>query len=113
MSQALRDAILEVAATAEPRGATMGDIVDHLAGEGYAATVVEGEVWQLMAERRLTPSGFVCRKVRRRDEVGELEVRRSYEFLLITWSADADRQLELALGNGESEADSPDGPASR
>lgn len=75
----------------------MGDIVDALAGVGFAPTVAETEVWRLMAERRLTPSGFVCRRVRRRDAMGEMEVRRSYEFLLITWSPDADRQLELGL----------------
>ena len=100
MSAPLREAILEVAVAAEPQGATMGDIVDHLAGEGFAPTVIESEIWRMMAERRLTPAGFVCRKVRRRDPMGELEVRRSYEFLLISWSADADRQLELALAVG-------------
>ena len=100
MSAALREAILEVAVSAEPQGATMGDIVDHLAGEGFAATVVETEIWRLMAERRLTPAGFVCRRVRRRDPMGEMELRRTYEFLLISWSADADRQLELALAAG-------------
>ena len=75
----------------------MGAIVDAMVGEGFAATVVETEVWQLMAQRRLTPNGFVCRRVRRRDPMGEMEVKRTYEFLLIPWSHDADRQLELAL----------------
>ena len=45
--------------------------------------------------------------------MGELEVRRTYEFLLITWSADADRQLELALGAGDSGADSQDEDAAQ
>ena len=101
MSAALRQAILEVTAAAEPQGKTMGDIVDALAGQGFVATMIETEVWQLMAARRLTPNGFVCRKVRRRDPMGEMELRRSYEFLLITWSPDADRQLELALSTAE------------
>ena len=99
MSAALRQAILEVTLAAEPQGATMGDIVDNLAGEGFQPTVVEGEVWRLMAERRLTPTGYVCRRVRRRDPMGEMELRRTYEFLLITWSQDADRQLELTLAS--------------
>lgn len=97
MSHPQREAILAIAAAAEPQGATMGDIVDTLVGEGFTATMVEGEVWQLLAERRLTPSGYVCRRVKRRDDVGETQVRRSYEFLLITWSTDADKQLELSL----------------
>lgn len=97
MSRALRQAILEVAAAAEPHGATMGDIVDALTGEGFAATIAETEVWRLMAQRRLTPSGFVARRVRRRDPTGATQFRRTYEFLLIPWSRDADSQLELAL----------------
>lgn len=99
MSQALRQAILEIAAAAEPQGETMGAIVDALVGEGFTATIVETEVWQLMAQRRLTPNGFVCRRVRRRDSMDEMEIKRSYEFLLIPWSHDADHQLELALAS--------------
>ena len=103
MSAALRQAIHAVVAAAEPQGATMGDIVDHLAGEGFAPTGVEAEIWRMMTQRRLTPTGYVCRKVRRRDSVGEMELRHSYEFLLITWSPDADRQLDLALTMDEDE----------
>ena len=101
MTHPLRDAILEVAAKAEPKGATMGEIVDAIASEGFTATAVEGEIWQLMADRRLTPAGFVYRRVRRTDDLGEPQIRRSYEFLLITWSPGADKQLELALAAGD------------
>lgn len=103
MPAPLRQAILEVANRTESSGATMGDIVDQLAGAGYTDTSIEAEVWTLLAERRLTPCGFVCRKVRRRDATGEMELRRSYEFLLIPWSADADKQLELQLAVDEAQ----------
>lgn len=94
-------AILELAERAEPGGVTMGRIVDTLEGEGFRAELVEQELWRLLAQRRLTPCGYVCRKVRRRDGVGELEQARSYELLFIPWSEDLDRQLELQLAEGE------------
>ncbi len=94
-------AILELAERFEPGGVTMGRIVDTLEGEGYRAELVEQELWRLLAQRRLTPCGYVCRRVRRRDGVGELEQARSYELLLIPWSLDLDHQLELQLVEGE------------
>jgi hypothetical protein len=101
MSVAVAVAILELAERFEPGGVTMGRIVDTLEGEGYRAELVEQELWRLLAQRRLTPCGYVCRKVRRRDPVGELEQARSYELLLIPWSQDLDRQLELLIVDGD------------
>jgi hypothetical protein len=101
MPSAVAAAILELAERSEPNGVTMGRIVDTLEGEGFGAEVVEHALWQLLAQRRLTPCGYVCRKVRRRDPVGELEQARSYELLLIPWSQDLDRQLELQLAEAE------------
>ncbi len=96
----LTEAILELAERSEPAGLTMGYVVDALEGQGYQPNTIEQEIWRLLAERRLTPCGYVCRKVRRRDAVGEIERARSYEFLLVPWSPDLDRQLELALPEG-------------
>ena len=33
----------------------------------------------------------------RRDETGEMQTVRTYEFLLVPWSVDMDNQLELGL----------------
>lgn len=101
MPGAVTSAILELAERFEPGGVTMGRIVDALEGEGFVPEVVEQELWLLLGQRRLTPCGYVCRKVRRRDALGELERARSYELLLIPWSEDLDRQLELQLLEGE------------
>jgi len=101
MSSAVTLAILELAERFEPSGVTMGRIVDSLEGEGFAPEAVEQELWGLLAMRRLTPCGYVCRKVRRRDALGEIEQARSYELLFIPWSEDLDRQLELKLLEGD------------
>lgn len=101
MTSPVATAILELAERAQPGGVTMGRIVDTLEGEGFGAELVEQELWRLLAQRKLTPSGYVCRKVRRRDPLGELEQARSYELLFIPWSEDLDRQLELSLAEGE------------
>lgn len=101
MPSAIANAILELAERFEPGGITMGRIVDALEGAGFVPELVEQELWTLLAQRRLTPCGYVCRKVRRRDTVGEIERARSYELLLIPWSEDLDRQLELKLAEGE------------
>lgn len=101
MPSTVAAAILELAERAEPGGVTMGRIVDTLEGEGFRAELVEQALWQLLAQRKLTPCGYVCRKVRRRDPLGEPEQARSYELLLIPWSEDLDRQLELRLAEGE------------
>lgn len=88
-------AVLELVEQFEPGGVTMGRIVDLLEGQGFVPEEVEQELWRLLADRRLTPCGYVYRKVQRRDAFGELERVRSYELLLIPWSQDLDRQLEL------------------
>jgi hypothetical protein len=97
MASYLHDAIMELASRHEPRGVAMGVIVDTLAGEGFDAASIESEIWGMLGNRRLTPCGYVCRKVRRRDETGELVLARTYEFLLVPWSADMDRQLDLDI----------------
>jgi hypothetical protein len=97
MASYLSDAIIELAARYEPRGVPMGVIVDTLAGEGFEAASIESEIWGMLGRRRLTPCGYVCRKVRRRDETGELVMARTYEFLLVPWSPDMDRQLDLDI----------------
>lgn len=97
MSSYLHAAIRELAERYEPQGVPMGVIVDTLTGEGFEATSIEAEIWGMLASRRLTPCGYVCRKVRRRDETGENVLARTYEFLLVPWSPDMDRQLELDI----------------
>jgi hypothetical protein len=97
MSNAIDDAILLRAGREAPRGASMGVIVDDLAAEGHAAEQVERAVWRLLGARRLTPSGFVCRVVRRRTDSGEIRQVRTYEFLLIPWSPEMDRQLDSRI----------------
>ena len=104
----LAEAILELAEAAAPMGATMGRIVDELEGRGYGAEVVEHELWSLLGLRRLTPSGFVCRKVRRRDPMGEVGRVRTYEMLFLPWSDALDRQLELALPEGPEDSEEPE-----
>jgi len=97
MSEQFREAIVEEAGRAGDRGVAMGQIVDAMVGLGHAVESVEQAIWGMLAERSLTPSGFVCRIVRRRDAFGERVQARSYELLLVPWSADFDRQLDLDL----------------
>jgi hypothetical protein len=99
MSDPIHDAIVEQAGQAGARGLPMGQIVDALVGRGHTVESVEQAVWELLGCRRLTPSGFVCRIVRRRDAFGEPVQARSYELLLAPWSADLDRQLDLGLAD--------------
>ena len=75
----------------------MGSLVDTLEHNGYAAEDVEREIWTMLAGRRLTPSGFVCRRVR--TSAGATP-SRAYEFLLVPWSPSLDGQLELGLERG-------------
>lgn len=97
MSTGLSQAILELAESAGNEGVAMGAIVDTLEAAGHEVESVEQEIWDLMARRRLTPCGFVCRVVRQRVE-GEAVRQRVYELMLVPWSRHLDDQLELELG---------------
>lgn len=99
--EGLRQAILEHAARAGARGIPMGQVVDALVGRGFAVQDVEHTIWGLLGERLLTPSGFVCRMLRRRDDLGELVQSRCYELMLTPWSREQDDQLDLALDQSE------------
>lgn len=99
MSDEFREALLGRAGKAGNRGVPMGQIVDEMVGLGHAVEAVEAAIWALLGSRELTPSGFVCRIVRRKDAFGELVQARSYELLLMPWSAEQDRQLDLDLGH--------------
>lgn len=94
MGSALRQAIVALAESAPEQGMAMGALVDTLEHNGYAPEEVEREIWAMLAARRLTPAGFVCRKVRRQPGATP---SRSYEFLLVPWSPRLDGQLELTL----------------
>ncbi len=94
MSDPILAAIVEQAGQAGARGVPMGQIVDALVGSGHTIESVEQGIWELLGCRRLTPSGFVCRIVRRRDAFGEPVQARSYELLLAPWSADLDHDID-------------------
>lgn len=93
----LDQAILDQTDGGGTRGVPMGQVVDALVGRGYSAEAVEQAIWSLLAARRLTPSGFLCRMLRRRDALGELVQTRCYELLLAPWSSELDDQLDLDL----------------
>jgi hypothetical protein len=93
------DAILELADDAGPAGIAMGTIVDTLERGGFVPEQVETEIWELLGRRRLTPTGFVCRTIKRKGLEGEVLRTRLYEFMLVPWSSALDRQLELELEN--------------
>lgn len=95
MRSALRQAIVALVESA-PEGMPMGELVDTLEHNGYAIDEVEQEIWSMLAQRRLTPAGFVRRRIRR----GAGSPTRSYEFLLLPWSPSLDGQLELGLESG-------------
>ena len=97
MAELLAQAIVDLAAHAEPNGISIGRIVDALEQRGHPPEVVERVFWDLLGQRRLTPCGFICRKVRRQDTTGEVERARSYELLFVPWSEQQDRQLDLVL----------------
>ncbi len=99
MRSALSQAILALAESAADSGMSMGALVDTLERNGYAAEDVEREIWTLMSRRRLTPSGFVCRRIRTAGSSGT-STARAYEFLLVPWSPSLDGQLELGLESG-------------
>lgn len=95
MSEQLQAAVIALVEGHAETGVTMGKIVDRLVGDGAPEQEVELAIWRLIQQRRLTPHGFVCRKVRKPDGGGET---RTYEFVLIPWSPALDAQLELDLG---------------
>lgn len=97
MSSSLSRAILELAESAGAQGMAMGALVDRLERQGFSAPEIETEIWHLLERRRLTPCGFVCRTIRRRDANGEPGRMRIYEFMLVPWSLGLDQQLELGL----------------
>lgn len=97
MTSPLTEAVLEIAEGAGPSGVAMGAIVDVLATQGFVVEQIEREIWTLLERRRLTPTGFVCRTIRRRADDGTPVRSRLYEFMLVPWSAALDAQLDLAL----------------
>jgi hypothetical protein len=97
MPDPLQAAVLTVVERHADTGVTMGKIVDRLVADGAPEQEVELAIWRLIQHRRLTPNGFVCRKVRKPNHNGAAETR-TYEFVLIPWSPARDAQLELDLG---------------
>lgn len=103
MSEPLQVAVLALAEAHGEQGVTMGKIVDRLVADGGDEQEIELEIWRLIQRRRLTPNGFVCRKVRKPTEGGPGVETRTYEFVLIPWSPALDAQLDLKLDRGEGE----------
>ncbi len=94
MSVPLTEAILELAEAAGTMGIAMGAVVDALETAGFPPGEVEREIWSMLERRRLTPTGFVCRTIKRK---GSPKPTRVYEFMLVPWSAALDQQLDLGL----------------
>ncbi|MEM7159052.1 MAG: hypothetical protein AAF799_39815 [Myxococcota bacterium] len=94
-------AILEFTQDADERGVTMGEVVDALEDRGFVVEQIEQEFWSLLGQRRLTPGGYVGRRVRRKSAKGNIEQVRCYELLFVPWSADLDQQLDLELVEDE------------
>jgi hypothetical protein len=109
MSEALEATILSIVQRAGPRGITMGRIVDRVVADGGDERAAENQVWELLQERRLTPHGFACRTLRKSGAGGSSPEYRSYEFVLIAWSPERDRQLDLVLDEGQGDAPGNDG----
>src|SRR5688572_13205248 len=97
MPSALTYAVLELAERAGEHGIAMGAIVDALEKRGYGIDDIEQEVWRLVGHRNLTPSGFIRRTIRPPAKSGRDAPIRVYEFILVSWSAERDEQLELPL----------------
>ncbi len=94
---ALAQAAIKETLHGREQGLTMGEIVDQLCAQGHPAELLEEEIWRLLAERMLTPCGYVARTLRRKDAEGRPSSSRCYEFLLQAWSPALDEQLELGL----------------
>lgn len=103
MADPLADAILNLVEAQAETGVTMGKLVDRLVADGGNEQDVELTIWRLIQHRRLTPSGFVCRKVRKPSQIGPGGETRTYEFVLVPWSPALDAQLELDLGDADGE----------
>jgi hypothetical protein len=99
MLDQLQAAVLTVVERHADTGVTMGKIVDRLVADGAPEQEVELAIWGLIQARRVTPNGFVCRKVRKPSQNGNGSQTRAYEFVLIPWSPALDAQLELDLGS--------------
>lgn len=95
MLDPLQHTVLALVEAQGSEGVTMGTIVDRLVSDGAEEQEVELAIWKLIQHRRLTPNGFICRKVRKPSQGAET---RTYEFVLIPWSPALDAQLELDLG---------------
>jgi hypothetical protein len=104
MADQLQDAVLALVEAHAETGVTMGKIVDRLVADGGPEQEIELAIWRLMQRRRLTPNGFVCRKVRKPSQSGRGGETRTYEFVLIPWSPALDAQLELDLGGPRPDA---------
>jgi hypothetical protein len=111
MSDPLADAVLSLVDAHAETGVTMGKLVDRLVADGGNEQDVELVIWQLIQQRYLTPSGFVCRKVRKPNVNGSGAETRTYEFVLVPWSPALDAQLELDLGDAEAAQASAVGPS--
>ena len=96
----LQESVLTIVEAQGKAGVTMGKIVDRLVADGGAERDIELAIWNLIQRRRLTPNGFVCRKVRKPGASGVTSETRTYEFVLIPWSPALDAQLELDLSEG-------------
>jgi hypothetical protein len=101
MSEPLQVAVLALVEAHGDQGVTMGKIVDRLVADGGSEQEVELAIWRLIQRRRLTPNGFVCRKVRKPGQGGPGVETRTYEFVLIPWSPALDAQLDLDLGDDD------------
>jgi len=102
MGDELQDEILGLLDTSEARAkgfVTMGEIVDRLVVQGHEEAEVERHIWSLLEQRRLTPNGYVCRVMKRRLEDGMIH-RRAYEFTLVAWDPELDKQLDLHGSRG-------------
>jgi len=99
MSDPLADAVLSLVDAHAEAGVPMGKLVDRLVADGGNEQHVQLGIRQLIQQRRLSPSGFVCRKVRKPNHNGPGVETRTYEFVLVPWSPALDAQLELDLGD--------------
>lgn len=91
MPDALKAAIAQLAGGAGRGGIAMGHLVDRLVTDGFGLESVESAIWQMLGDRELTPTGYVCRTLKIKDGArGPIE-RRCYEFMLVPWSAGLDQ----------------------